>query len=113
MADVLVEIPVAGGGRLVVEADQRDLPGLAGGADMAPASPSPGAIVAKVKGTLEQALDEIRPALAAVGERLSGLGPAEWTVKFGLKVGGETGLVVAKGTAEANIEVSATWKRAH
>jgi hypothetical protein len=31
-------------------------------------------------------------------------------VQFGLKVGGETGVIVAKGTAEANFTITLAWK---
>jgi Trypsin-co-occurring domain 1 len=34
------------------------------------------------------------------------LAPDETTVDFGLKIGGETGVIVAKGTAEVNFLVS-------
>lgn len=37
--------------------------------------------------------------------------PDEIVVEFGIRVGIESGIVVAKGTAEASIQVKATWKR--
>lgn len=37
--------------------------------------------------------------------------PDKITIDVGLQVGGETGFVFAKGTAEASIAVSMTWRR--
>jgi hypothetical protein len=36
--------------------------------------------------------------------------PGETTVQFGLKMGGETGMIIAKGTAEVNFAVTMSWK---
>ena len=41
---------------------------------------------------------------------LKEVAPAEAEVEFGLKIGGETGVIVAKGTAEVNFVVRMTWK---
>jgi hypothetical protein len=37
--------------------------------------------------------------------------PDECGVEFGLKLGGETGVIVAKGTAEVNFVITLTWKK--
>ena len=31
-------------------------------------------------------------------------------MEFGLKIGGETGVIVAKGTAEVNFTIRMSWK---
>ena len=35
----------------------------------------------------------------------------ELTVEFGVKLGGETGIILAKGTAEVNLKITMTWDR--
>lgn len=32
-------------------------------------------------------------------------------IEFGIKLGGETGVILAKGTAEVNFKVDVTWTR--
>ncbi|MCA1671529.1 MAG: hypothetical protein LC799_04790 [Actinobacteria bacterium] len=68
-----------------------------------------GRVAARAAETLEQTLDKIKPALHAVSSRASSASPDECCVEFGLKLGGETGVIVAKGTAEVNFVVKLTW----
>ncbi|MFJ8693819.1 CU044_2847 family protein [Streptomyces roseolilacinus] len=67
---------------------------------------------ARARVSLREALDQLNPALAQVVGMLRRLGPEEAAVDFGLKVGGESGIVVAKGTAEVNFAVRLVWRRA-
>jgi hypothetical protein len=62
--------------------------------------------------TLEDALANLKPSLRKVVEMLKDLSPDETTVDFGLSIGGEYGMVIAKGTAEVNFAVHMTWKSA-
>lgn len=101
----LVEIPVEGGGRLVVQATDGDRPG-----DLGLAAAHPGEIVAQASETLEAALQEIRPALTALRDTLASVAPQQVTVEFGIALGAETGIVVAKGTAEVHFTVTMTWQ---
>lgn len=96
-------MPVAAGGRIVVEAvpDQSELQ-LAAAPD--------GAIVRSVH-TLESALDEIKPALRAVLNQLGSIGSDEVRIDFGLRLGAETGIVVARGTTAVHFSVSLTRRR--
>lgn len=89
---------------LVVEADADDVPG-----DLVLAAPEPGKAAARAAQTLEEALKQLEPSLQKVAGTLKKMAPDQATVEFGLKVGGETGLIVAKGTAEANFTVSMSW----
>ena len=89
----LIEVPVEGGGRLVVQVSAAELPG-----DLELAGVRPGEVVARARQSLEQALDQIKPALRAVLNRLVAMSPDEISVEFGLTLGVETGVVVAKGT---------------
>jgi hypothetical protein len=52
-----------------------------------------------------------KPGLQKVMNVLKDLGPDEAEVEFGLKIGGETGVVIAKGTAEVNFVIRMSWKR--
>jgi hypothetical protein len=60
--------------------------------------------------TLEEALTKLKPSLKKVREMLVDLSPDETTVSFGLKIGGEYGVVIAKGTAEVNFSIEMSWK---
>jgi hypothetical protein len=59
--------------------------------------------------SLERALDDLKPALARLKETVRGLAPHGAEIEFGLKLGGETGIVIAKGTAEVNFRVRISW----
>ena len=102
----LIEVPVDGGGRLLVQASDAELPG-----DLQLAAVRPGEVVARARQSLEQALDEIKPAVRAVLDRLVATSPDEMTVEFGLTLGAETGAVIAKGSAEMHFAVTLNWKR--
>jgi hypothetical protein len=86
----LIEVPVEGGGCLLVQVSDAELPGA-----------------------LELALDQIKPAVRAVFDGLVAMSPDEMSVEFGLTLGAETGLVVAKGTSEMHFAVTLGWKRPH
>jgi hypothetical protein len=60
--------------------------------------------------TLDQALADVEPTLKSVAKRLKSIAPDRMEIEFGLKVGGEAGLVFAKGTAEVNFVVRMSWK---
>jgi hypothetical protein len=90
---------------LVVEVDRDEVSD-----DLVLASPEPGKVVAQAQVSLEQALTKLKPALHKVVNLLKELSPDETEVEFGLKIGGETGVIVAKGTAEVNFTVRMSWK---
>lgn len=97
----LIEVPVEGGGRLVVQVSGEELPG-----DLQLAA-RPGEVVARAWQSLEQALDQIKPAVPAVLDRLVARSPDEVSVEFGLTLGAETGIVVTKGPARCAADVLA------
>ena len=78
--------------------------------DLVLASPEPGKVADRARVTLEEALGKLKPSLDKIVGLLKELSPDETEVKFGLKIGGETGLIVAKGTAEVNFTVRMSWK---
>jgi hypothetical protein len=106
MAD-LIEFTVADDTDAVVtfEVDPAEVPD-----DLVLASRDGESVVGRARVTLEKVLDDLRPSLERVLATVKGLSPTEATVQFGLKVGGETGVIVAKGTAEANFTITLAWK---
>src|SRR5262245_18338637 len=91
--------------KLVVEIDPADV------SDLVLAS-QPDELVEKARTSLESALKDIQPGVQTIVDQLrsSEPQPDEATLEFGLKVGGQAGFVVARGTAEVNFVVKLTWK---
>lgn len=103
----LMEIPLDDGeNRIVVEVNPHDVP-----QDLVLAAPKPGDIVARARTSLESALADVRPGVQAVVDWVRSNEPDEFTVEFGLKLGGQTNVIVASGTAEVNFIVKLTWKK--
>lgn len=108
MADLLA-LPVSADSHevLVVEVDRSEVwDGLV------LASAEPGKVADRAQVTLEETLEKIKPSLAKVVHLLKEVSPDETAVEFGLKIGGETGMIIAKGTAEVNFIVRMSWKSA-
>lgn len=68
-------------------------------------------VVRRAETSLRDALGRVRPALLQIAETVRAMQPDEAEIQFGLKIGGESGIVVAKGTAEVNFAVRVLWKR--
>lgn len=100
----LMRVPLSSGGDVTLEVDQRDLPD-----DLALASPTPGQVIARMTSSLDDGLDALKPALEAIVDRLAAAKPREFSVEFGIKVGGEVGVYIAKGTTEVNFLVTMKW----
>jgi hypothetical protein len=66
---------------------------------------------ARARISLERALHEIQPTLSKVMRTVRELAPSEAAVEFGLKVGGESGIIIAKGTTEVNFLIRLIWKQ--
>jgi Trypsin-co-occurring domain 1 len=103
---VLLEVPVGNGASLLVETDRAEIPG-----GLTMASPSTGAAAAKARQSLSEALQQLEPMLSTVRERLVSAGSEQFAVEFGIRLAGETGCILAKGTAEVNLKVTMTWKK--
>ena len=101
----LVSLPVEAGSEdiLVVEVDRSEI-----AEDLVLAS-EPGKVIVRAQVTLEEALEKLKPSLQKVVHLLKELSPDQTVVEFGLKVGGETGVIIAKGTAEVNFKVTMSW----
>jgi hypothetical protein len=78
--------------------------------DLVLASDDPARAADRAWVTLEEALAKLRPSLHKVLALLKEMSPDEAEVQFGLKIGGETGIIIAKGTVEANFTVRMSWK---
>jgi Trypsin-co-occurring domain 1 len=102
---VLLQVPLDSGEALLVEADRADIP--ADGLTLA--APKPGEAVARAAHTLTESLEKLEPVLRAVREKLQEASPDHFAVEFGVKLGGETGVILAKGTAEVNLKITMTW----
>lgn len=104
----LLGLPLEAGGEdvLVVEVDRNEI-----SEGLFLASSEPGGTVARAQVTLEEAPARLKPSLHKVVGLLRELSPDQTVVEFGLKVGGETGLIIAKGTAEVNFKITMSWGR--
>ena len=79
--------------------------------DLVLASSQPWEVAARAQVTLEEALAKLKPSLQKVVGLLKELSPDQTELEFGLKVGGETGVIIAKGTAEVNFRITMSWGR--
>lgn len=100
----LMEVPVEGGNPIVVEVTDPNVD------DLVPAS-KPGALIGRARTTLAAALAELQPTMNVLSEWAKSSAPDEFTVEFGLKLGGTTNVVIASGTAEVNFLMKLTWKK--
>jgi Trypsin-co-occurring domain 1 len=106
---VLLRVPVddvEGGAVVLVESDRADIPG-----GLTLASPEPGQAAAKAARSLSASLEQLEPVLRTVKDKLVASAPEHFTVEFGVKLGGETGIILAKGTVEVNLKITMTWDR--
>jgi hypothetical protein len=106
MANHLVEYSTDGG-TIFVEVD---LPTTTGD-DRIPAG-QPGKKIIEAAGSFEEALGSIKTIAQSVVQQVKELAdqPDEVMVSFGIKLTGSANIVLASGSAEANLEVTMTWK---
>jgi hypothetical protein len=64
---------------MLVQASDEDLPG-----DLELAALRPGEVAVRASETVEQAIDQLKPAIDAVAGRLRALSPDEVAVEFGI-----------------------------
>src|SRR5215467_4104025 len=79
--------------------------------DLVLASAGSGMVADRARTTLDDALGKLKPSLQKVVHALGAMSPDEASVEFGLKIGGETGLIMARGTAEVNFIVRTSCRR--
>jgi Trypsin-co-occurring domain 1 len=92
---------------VVFQADRQEVPD-----SLVLASDDADKMADRARVTLEDALSKLKPSLRKVIDLLKDLSPDETSVDFGLSVGGEYGMVIAKGTAQVNFAIHMTWKSA-
>jgi Trypsin-co-occurring domain 1 len=102
----LIEFPLDNGDFIVVEVDEPPAPTddrIGIGDDVA----------RKAKQSFESAMAKIKPVADTIIQKVKSLNePAdEVEVKFGLKMSGELGAVVASGKADVNYEITLKWKK--
>jgi hypothetical protein len=110
MATVILQVPLRDGSSEIVEieVDQRDLsPAVTLVAD------DDSDRTAKATFTVSSALKRVLPALSEIllNLRSATHAPDEVQIELGLSMGGETGIIFTKGTAEATFKISATWHK--
>jgi len=101
----IIEFPVEAGGVLRVQAVD---PWADSGEELVAAT----GVAEKVqhaRETLETALSTVTPGLGVVTRQLRKLAPDEMTVEFGLVLGVEHGIIVAKGKGEVHFTVTLAW----
>ncbi|MFJ3721829.1 CU044_2847 family protein [Streptomyces sp. NPDC090045] len=108
MAGQLISMTLEDGGDEIAAVFEVD--GALAGSDLELAADD--GLVGRARISLQDALDQVKPTLARVARTVRELGPDEAEIEFGLKMGGETGVIVAKGTAEVNFAVRLVWHRA-
>src|SRR5262245_54230798 len=108
----LIEIPLANDETVIIEVD---------GAETSAHHITPGGggregvethIIERVGQTFEAALDKVRPAAAAIIEKLQDLSraPSEIGVEFGIKFGAKGNAFITSADTEANFKVKLKWQ---
>lgn len=103
----LLGLPVSADSQdvLVVEVDRSEVSD-----GLVLASAEPGKVTDRARVSLEEALEKLKPSLGKIVHLFKEISPDETAVQFGLKIGGETGVIIARGTAEVNFIVRMSWK---
>jgi Trypsin-co-occurring domain 1 len=92
---------------VIFQVDRQDVPD-----SLVLASDDSDRMADRARVNLEEALTKLKPSLHKIRDMLQDLSPDETSVDFGLCVGGECGVMFAKGTAEVNFTIHMTWKSA-
>ena len=70
-------------------------------------------VIIKVEGAIDTAVERslmlAEQFAPSIRQAADGIRPDSASIQFGLKFGGEGGVVLAKASAEANLSVSLTW----
>lgn len=110
MSSVLLQVPLDARSNesVYVEVSPSDV-----GDGIALVSDDSGRAVAKLARTLDSSLDPVQAFVNTVIRKLRSAeqAPDEASVEFSLKLGGETGFIFAKGSAEAVLKVTAKWTK--
>jgi hypothetical protein len=101
----VIEFPLEAGGTIAAEVEDREVRTMRG--------PSSKEVVEKAHQTFESALDKIKPAAAAIVEKLRDLrdSPDQVAVEFGIVMNAAAGVIVASSGLNAHFKITITWKR--
>jgi hypothetical protein len=67
-------------------------------------------VAEKAGKTFEAAWDTILPVIQSLAKKVASCGPAETRIKFGVKLSSDLNAFIASANAEANFEVTVSWK---
>lgn len=101
----LMEVPLGGDGRLLVVASDDET------SPLELAALRPGEVALHARQSLEHVVQQIGPVVEAFRCALASSRPDEMALEFGVLLGAETGLIVAKGNSEVHFTITATWKK--
>jgi hypothetical protein len=106
----LIEYPLKDGNLVLIEVEEPERP--VNPAMRGVQVPSH-EVVERATQTFEDALDKIKPAASAIIAKLKELKtpPDQIGLEFGIKFSAKAGAVIASAGAEANFNVTLTWKR--
>ncbi|WP_043345790.1 CU044_2847 family protein [Belnapia moabensis] len=102
MGSRLIEFPVAGGGKLLVEVDDPQVG----------TRPVARSAAEKVQESFESAVAQVRPGVEALMGELRNLSakPEQVSLEFGIKFTAGADALIAKTSLEGNVKVTLTWK---
>jgi hypothetical protein len=100
----LVRFPLADGGSVLVEVDERPGVSRAGRAS---------GVVREARTTFEKAVAEVRDAAAGALAQFTAMtrAPDEVELKFGIKLDAEAGAIIARTGIQGQLEVKLRWYR--
>lgn len=102
-----LEFPLEDGGTFLVEVDESEPESALKRAGAV------GEVVERAQQTFQSALENLKPAAAAILAKIRELSeaPDEVAVEFGIKLSTEFGVVLAKATGEGNYKITLRWKK--
>jgi hypothetical protein len=103
--DQLLAMPVADGGEVIAMFEVGD----SSTDEALDPAPEGHGLPRRARVSLEKALGDLRPTLDKLKETVHHLEPKQAEIEFGLKIGGQTGVIIARGTAEVNFVVRVSW----
>ncbi|MCA2216331.1 CU044_2847 family protein [Jidongwangia harbinensis] len=110
MATVLLRVPIEEDGEveIEIEVESRDV-----GADDVELTSSDGRRTFRAAHSLSTSINRLLPAVGTIISKVREHenSPDRVAVEIGVKLGGETGVILTKGTAEATLKVTMNWDR--
>ena len=70
-----------------------------------------GTTLLRAQTSIETAFHQLQAPLRRMVDSLRDISPSETTIEFGLNLAGETGVVIARGSAAVNFTVTLKWTK--